>query len=336
MLSNTIVVRILKHGFTALSCVLFLAAATGSSVTGQTAREKLMRLAEETKTPPTQPQELQSDRRAGQPVSAAPKITPAQEPTAAPASTPGVAAVSAAPAQNNIPMSGPRPELRKSAVSLAPVIAVIALIGIGTGLVFVYRKRIPILGKMSLSLQVTLVACAAALPLAAVVFLYLLPSTRAQIQMEKMQAVRQTVDVAYNILAADAASALRGDCSQEEAQRRARISLKNLRYNTDDYFFINDLHPTMIMHPFKPELDGKDLSDNKDPNGVRLFVEMANVCRSKGEGVVEYMWPKPGVEKPVPKITYVRLYKPWGWIVGSGVYVEDIEETMAGFQNSVI
>jgi methyl-accepting chemotaxis protein len=100
--------------------------------------------------------------------------------------------------------------------------------------------------------------------------------------------------------------------------------IKTLRYGPEnkDYFWINDLHPNMVMHPYKPKLDGQDLSDFKDPNGKKLFVEFVNVCRENGEGFVNYYWPKYGADKPQPKLSYVKLFKPWNWIIGSGVYME--------------
>ena len=100
-----------------------------------------------------------------------------------------------------------------------------------------------------------------------------------------------------------------------------------IRYGTGnkDYFWINDMHPTMIMHPFKPELDGKDLSDSKDPNGKKLFVEFVEVCKDKGEGFVDYYWPKYGADKPQPKLSFVKLFKEWGWIIGTGIYIDDID-----------
>ena len=82
------------------------------------------------------------------------------------------------------------------------------------------------------------------------------------------------------------------------------------------------------MHPLKPELDGQDLSSNQDPKGKRLFVEMAAVCRAKGEGAVDYMWPKPGREAPQPKVSYVKLHADWGWIIGSGIYVDDVQDAL--------
>ena len=87
--------------------------------------------------------------------------------------------------------------------------------------------------------------------------------------------------------------------------------------------------PRMVMHPMKPALNGQDLSGSKDPNGKHLFVEMVNVCRKDGAGFVDYMWPKPGVDEPQPKISYVKLFPQWQWVIGSGIYVDDIEKEIS-------
>jgi methyl-accepting chemotaxis protein len=79
------------------------------------------------------------------------------------------------------------------------------------------------------------------------------------------------------------------------------------------------------MHPMKPELDGKDLSESKDPNGLKLFVEFVNVVKREQAGFVSYYWPKPGLEKPAHKISYVSGFQPWGWVIGSGIYVDDVD-----------
>lgn len=92
----------------------------------------------------------------------------------------------------------------------------------------------------------------------------------------------------------------------------------------------------MLMHPNFPELDGKNLSNDRDPAGKYLFVEMVNICNEKGEGFVDYMWPKPGTTRPVPKLSYVKLFKPWGWIVGSGIYVDDVQEELTKIKWNII
>ena len=112
-------------------------------------------------------------------------------------------------------------------------------------------------------------------------------------------------------------------------KKEALQSISNMRYGKSGYFWINDSHPTMIMHPFKPSLDGKDLSNVADPNGKKLFVEMAKISNTdKKGGLVEYMWEKPGKEKPQPKFSYVHRFEPWDWVIGTGAYVDDIEDNI--------
>ena len=100
-----------------------------------------------------------------------------------------------------------------------------------------------------------------------------------------------------------------------------------IRYGPEnkDYFWINDIRPTMIMHPFKPKLNGNDLSSIKDPDGKKIFIEFVKVCDDKGEGFVDYSWPKYGADKPQPKLSFVKLFKDWGWIIGTGIYIDDID-----------
>ncbi len=113
--------------------------------------------------------------------------------------------------------------------------------------------------------------------------------------------------------------------------------VENLRYgpNNKDYFWINNMKPIMIMHPYKPELNGKDLSNAKDPNGKRLFMEMVRVCRQKGQGFVRYEWPKYEGQAPLPKLSFVRLFEPWDWVIGTGAYIEDIQQVVNERKNQM-
>ena len=78
------------------------------------------------------------------------------------------------------------------------------------------------------------------------------------------------------------------------------------------------------MHPTQPQLQGKDLSDTKDPTGKRLFVEFTHIVKAEGAGFVDYLWPQPGKTEPVAKISYVQGFAPWGWLIGSGIYIDDV------------
>ena len=125
--------------------------------------------------------------------------------------------------------------------------------------------------------------------------------------------------------------------SEAEAKAQALAAVSQLRYDGQDYFWINDTTPTMIMHPMKPQLDGKDLTEVKDPDGVFLFREMVKAVKSNPDGgYVHYMWPKPGKEDPQPKISFVREFQPWGWIIGTGMYIDDIEAAFMSSATQVI
>ena len=115
---------------------------------------------------------------------------------------------------------------------------------------------------------------------------------------------------------------------KEKLAKRIKNIVSSVRYDNGNYFWINDTAPKMVMHPMKPALDGKDLSEFKDPNGVYLFNEMAKVAKQKGKGIVEYSWAKPGFDKPQPKVSYVRIFKPFNWVIGTGAYVSNVTAKM--------
>lgn len=158
------------------------------------------------------------------------------------------------------------------------------------------------------------------------VFTWLIPKVRSNLYAAKYQKTKHIVESAWCILDHYAQQAKSKVLTEEEAKKQAKEVIKNLRYNRDDYFWINDLEPRMVMHPFKKEMEGQSLADYKDPRGKKLFVAFVEVCKKSGEGFVDYMWPKPGATKPDPKISYVKLLPEWGWIIGSGIYLDDVEK----------
>jgi methyl-accepting chemotaxis protein len=144
-------------------------------------------------------------------------------------------------------------------------------------------------------------------------------------------------ELALGIVKEEHAATQNGGVAVADAQKRAMARLAALRYGNSDYFWINDMHPRMVMHPIKPELNGNDLTSMKDPNGMALFVEFANVVRKDGAGFVPYEWPKPGFGKPQPKLSYVVGFAPWGWVIGTGVYIDDLNaQTWASTQRTLL
>jgi len=111
----------------------------------------------------------------------------------------------------------------------------------------------------------------------------------------------------------------------EEALKTRLVDIVNAtRYGVDGYFWVNDTNAVIVTHPIKPTLNGKDLSAFKDKGGKQIFTEFANVAKTDGEGFVDYVWPKPGFETPQPKVSYVKLFKPFNWVIGTGAYVSDV------------
>jgi methyl-accepting chemotaxis protein len=178
--------------------------------------------------------------------------------------------------------------------------------------------------SLTIGAKLWLVLAAAAAGLA----LLVLQSVRVleqRMQEEREAKVRAAVEAMHGTLGELERLASDGRLSREAAQRAAIEAIRATRYEGREYFWVNDLHPRMIVHPTKPELDGKDLSDEADPTGKRLFVAFVEVARKEGAGFVPYLWPKPGSSEPVRKISYVKLFEPWGWVIGSGVYLDDLD-----------
>ncbi|QIB03127.1 MULTISPECIES: methyl-accepting chemotaxis protein [Pseudomonas] len=149
----------------------------------------------------------------------------------------------------------------------------------------------------------------------------------------KVQKTQHVVQTASGVLSYYHGLETAGTLTRDAAQKQALSAVRGLRYNQSDYFWINDLTPVMVMHPTNPKLEGQNLSAIRDPNGYALFNEMVAIAKSKGAGMINYLWPKPGAEAPVGKTSYVQLFEPWGWVIGSGVYIDDVQ---AEFQSQLI
>ncbi|MET1754163.1 methyl-accepting chemotaxis protein [Novosphingobium sp. RD2P27] len=139
---------------------------------------------------------------------------------------------------------------------------------------------------------------------------------------------KKIVETGHSIVAYYEAEERAGRMSKEQAQAAALSALKVMRYGDNDYLFVTDHQPRMLMHPMKPEMDGTDVGGQVDIDGVYPFRAMSSTVKASGEGVVGYRWPKPGADEPQPKLSFVKGFTPWGWIVGSGVYVDDLRDAI--------
>jgi PAS domain S-box-containing protein len=155
----------------------------------------------------------------------------------------------------------------------------------------------------------------------------------------KREMIRELTETVWHIADSYHQDVLRGRMTDEEAQASTIRQVQNLRYGEEgkDYFWITDFQPRMIVHPFRDDLNGADLSDFKDSEGKALFVEIVQVVRAKGQGYVDYTWQwKDDSTRIVPKLSYVKPFTPWNWIIGTGIYIEDVRSEIAALESNVV
>jgi len=206
------------------------------------------------------------------------------------------------------------------------------------------------MSETGMTLRSKLIATTVATTLALVIlFVALLIGGKARMLQEREYKLRNVVETAYTTLAYFEKEARDGRLSLEEAQKGAMAAVKAMRYDKTEYFWINDLGkpaPKMVAHPTVPALEGKVLDDAKfnkatlarsGLNGEdvkldnkNLFVAFVDVVNQAGDGYVQYQWPKPlptgGVSTELyTKLSYVKKFEAWGWVIGSGVYIDDVD-----------
>jgi methyl-accepting chemotaxis protein len=179
-------------------------------------------------------------------------------------------------------------------------------------------RRFPIQHRIWFILLLALVGMA-------LMLFIVLKQERASFTELKETELRHLTESAVSMIASLDRQVKSGALTLEEAQAEAKMSVKSMRFNGTDYFWIQDLKGVMLMHPIKAALEGRDMTGIKDVKGKLFFASMTEKARSKGEGSERYYWARPGSEKPVPKLSYLKSFPEWGWAIGTGVYVDDIE-----------
>ena len=148
---------------------------------------------------------------------------------------------------------------------------------------------------------------------------------RASMISDRRDQLRSLIDQANHIVERYYTLAQQHTITEEEARKQALDSLKAMRYGADGYISVNNSQSVMLMHPFKPEMVGKDLTQFTDPAGNHLFVDIVNAGNRDGGGFVDYLWAKPGSDKPVAKTSYSRHFTPWDWYIVTGMYMDDVQ-----------
>ena len=171
------------------------------------------------------------------------------------------------------------------------------------------------------------------------IYLIIIPTFEKTIMERKKEMIRELTTSAWSLIHEYDAEYKNGSLTLEQAKTLAASKIEQMRYGKDrkDYFWITDEHPVMIMHPYREELNGTDLSDYSDPKGTKLFVEAVKVIDSCGEGYINYMWQwKDDTSRIVPKLSYVKGYKEWNWIVGTGIYLEDVKQEIKALKGRLL
>ena len=157
-------------------------------------------------------------------------------------------------------------------------------------------------------------------------FLYFYPKVEKSLDYLLESKTEEIVNTGYNLINYYYNQYLLGILDEEEANNKVLEVLRNLRYEDDGYYWIHDYDHIIILHP-DDNLMGEDLEFFEDPSGFRVVYEMNKIIKEKGEGIVYYYWERPGEEIPIPKVSYVKGFEPWGYVIGSGIYIEDTIKT---------
>jgi methyl-accepting chemotaxis protein len=150
-----------------------------------------------------------------------------------------------------------------------------------------------------------------------------------QVRLDEKRAALSDVSVmAMSVVQEYAKMVSEGVMPEAEAKKQALARVKALRFGngTDGYFSVLTSQPMMLMHPFKPEMRGKDMSQFKDANGYYLYNDLARIAKSSGKEFIYYVWARPGQTEPLPKLGLVTTFKPWDWSFLPSIYLDDVDE----------
>ncbi len=190
---------------------------------------------------------------------------------------------------------------------------------------FLYRIALPAI--LSLALFVALL------------FWVILPTFENALMDRKREMIKELTKAASGVLQEAYNEVIDGRASLLDAQRKALDAISVMRYGKEekDYFWVQDLSPAMLMHPYRKELNGTDLSQFRDTRGILIFNMFAALAKTKREGYVNYVWQwKDNKRRMEPKESYIRLFEPWGWVIGTGVYIYDIKEEIERIERNMV
>lgn len=170
-----------------------------------------------------------------------------------------------------------------------------------------------------------------------IIFGIIMPKFEDALLQEKRGLIKDLVGSVYNLVEHYHQRVLSGELTADESKTRVLERIRAMRYGPEnkDYFWIHDLEPKMIMHPYRPDLEGKSIADLKDSQGTYLFIEMNKLVEASPthDGYVDYLWQwKDEADTEAPKCSYVRLFAPWNWVIGTGVYLDDVHKEVTSVE----
>ncbi len=178
--------------------------------------------------------------------------------------------------------------------------------------------------NLNVAIKLRLLVAIATLGLVAVIG-WVLFQLKDDLLADRQIKTQHLVEAAGSTIAHYHGLAQSGKMSIEEAQKSALEAIRDMRYAGAEYFWVNTLDGLMLMHPTSAKLEGNSILDLKDESGKLFFKEMVDLSKAKGEGFVYYVWPKPGVTGAVRKLSFVKAFPQWNWMIGSGIYLDDID-----------
>lgn len=190
---------------------------------------------------------------------------------------------------------------------------------------------INVTGTMTVT-RITLAVIVSILLFYVAFFMVILPGMEKSLLHKRMETTQELVRAGWHILSLLEARERRGDLTRREAQDEAVALIGALRYGAElkDYFWIHDMQPRMIMHPYRRDLEGRDVAKLSDPDGRNIIQDSVDAVKDKGEGFIGYVWQwKDDSRKIAPKISYVKGFSAWEWVIGTGIYIDDVKHDIS-------
>jgi len=184
------------------------------------------------------------------------------------------------------------------------------------------------LGNTKISTKLLLIVITSILGIATVGFLGSLTISDT-LYKSRQDSLKNVIETSVSVVDHYYTLSQSGKMSEENAKVAALGALEAIRYNGTDYLWVNDLDTIVLMHPIVKDFVGKAQNNFQDSYGRYLYREIVDIAKRDGQGSLTYHWPKPDSDEPIEKVSYVELFKPWGWVLGTGLYVDDVREAQS-------